>query len=182
MKAGWTTPLGFESSKVCRPICSQEVRSCLPPVGKNGHTHAIPRLSRVELQGLGRGTAPQVLRAHQALICCLNLEIPEWEIPQAKPPFPRLTQKCPAECRNLTHPLLPPTSVKSSYLETVESNRGTDAKLTPLPPIILGSPDTFEERAAAAGGRGTSWKAAQGPGIRPSPHAYSSPVPACQLA
>lgn len=33
-----------------------------------------------------------------------------------------------------------------------------------------------------AGGEGTSWKAAPGPGAQPSLHASSSPVPACQLA
>ena len=34
------------------------------------------------------------------------------------------------------------------------SKRGADAKLIPFPPIMLSSPDTFEEQAAVAGGGG----------------------------
>lgn len=65
-RKGWTMPLGSESSKVCRPVCSQELLSCLPARGKTTPAHHPMLHWRQQLQGLGKEKFAEVLSVRQA--------------------------------------------------------------------------------------------------------------------
>lgn len=164
-RKGWTTPSGSESSEVLRPICPQELLSCLRPRGrKNRATHAIPGLNWGRgLQSPGKGYVAPSLKASPRPVLLPQLGNTEAEAPSGYNMPPKATSEGPAKSWGSTYPA--PAAASSLLVERQQKVTAQRPSSAPSPPSHhSSSPDAFRERAVMAGGdfpEGRPWRSAE---------------------